>query len=385
MAEVAAVIRVPVGVVCPAIGGLCGNPRRLAPAPAGLWWRGMRSAPFLVLVLTAAFAAEPGAAPTPAVPPSPSTASGERIWPEPRFTHWPALIYADEERNLSFELPVRVSGTPGSVGWEGGAVALPIVLPADTERVSGLMPVPSGFGTHIALLTIADATTSLPLRLADVRQPWPLAALRDGFPVDADGVPTILVDRRRDPASERQWNLLARELPRGTGRPVVVGDPLADLGADAWVGLDAECRPALDDRHPQHAVLVALADLAQPTPRTLVWSPGNGALFGGAWTAEEERVLAAIRSRCAALGAMPRLVLLLPPIPLDPELREQAVERREVLARSAGFQGWAVLDLEAIAGPAEVANRVADGLFTRHPIGPARARITEAIVAELRR
>jgi len=343
----------------------------------------MRSA--LLVLLAATIAAVEGVAPAPIrVPPSPSTAPGVRIWPEPRFTHWPAVIYADEERNLSFELPVKRAGVTGSVGWEG-ASPLPITLPDDTERVSGLMPVPGGYGVHTALITIAEAVTKLPLRLADARRPWPLAALRDGFPVDDAGVPTILVDRRRDPASERQWKLLSSELPRGVGQALIVGDPLADLGGDCWDGLPAERRIALDDRHPQHAVLVALATLPDPLPRTLLWSPGNGALFGGAWSAEEERLLGIVRSRCAALGAMPRLVLLLPPIPLDPELQELARTRRDQLARSAAFQGWSVVDLEEIAGPAERANRVADGLFTRHPIGEARTRINQAIAAEARR
>ena len=346
----------------------------------------MRRAVFILFVASVTVFAPAAETTTPApVPPSPSTAPGVRIWPEPRFTHWPAVIYADEARNLSFELPVKHAGTPGRVGWEGGAPALPITLPDDTERVSGLMPVPSGYGLHTALITIGDVTTRLSLRLADVRQPWPLVAMRNGFPVDAAGVPTILVDRRRDPASERQWKLLSADLPRSTGQPLLVGDPLADLGGDTWQGLSAERRRAVDDRHPQHAVLVALATLPQPLPRTLVWSPGNGALFGGAWTAEEERLLGVVRSRCATLGAAPRLVLLLPPIPLDPELQQQARERREQLARSAGFQGWSVVDLEGIAGPAETANRVADGLFTRHPIGEARQRISDAIAAELRR
>lgn len=342
----------------------------------------MRLVLLVVLASARLIAAEPSS--SAAVPPSPSTAPGVRIWSPPRFTHWPALIYADEERNLSFELPVERAGVLGSVGWDGRP-ALPITLPGDTDRVSGLMPVPAGLGVHTAAITIGSAVTRLPLRLADVRQPWPLAALRDGFPVDGDGVPTILVDRRRDPASERQWNLFDAGLPRATGGPLLVGDPLADLGGDAWQGLTAETRIAVDARHPQHAVMVALATLPTPLPRTLIWSPGNGALFGGAWTPEEERLLGAIRSRCAALGALPRLVLLLPPVPLDPELQEQARTRRDLLARSAGFQGWTVVDLDAIAGAGEAANRVADGLFTRHPIGEARARITAAIAEELRR
>lgn len=337
-----------------------------------------------LLLLAPALAAEDPARTPSTVPPSPSTASGERIWPDPRFTHWPAVVYADEERNLSFELPVKRGGAPGSVGWEKAA-PMPIVLPTDTDRVSGLLPLPSTLGQHVAEMTIEGATTRLRLRLAEVREEWPLARLVDGFPVDADGTPVVLVDRRRDPATERQWQLLSRQLPRGTGRALLVGDPLADLGADSWEGVDAETRVATDDRYPQHATLLALARLPATVPRVLAWSPGNGALFGGAWSPEEERVLGAIRSRCAALGALPRLVLLLPPIPLDPELQEQARQRRDLLARSAAFQGWTVVDLESIAGPAEAANRVADGLFTRHPIGEARTRVRDAIVAELKR
>ncbi|MBA3684234.1 MAG: hypothetical protein H0W72_03230, partial [Planctomycetes bacterium] len=163
----------------------------------------------LTAALSAALSAADAPSPLPAnVPPSPSTAPGVRIWPEPRFTHWPAIVYADEDRNLSFQLPVKQAGTPGEVGWEGQP-QMPIVLPADTDRVSGLLPVPRALGTHVGTLTIAGATTKTPLRLVDVREPWPLASLRDGFPVDRDGVPVVLVDRRRDPGAERTWMLLA--------------------------------------------------------------------------------------------------------------------------------------------------------------------------------
>lgn len=344
----------------------------------------MRRAHALILfpVLAALGAAEPSPAPT--VPPSPSTVSGERIWQPPRLTHWPAVVYADEERNCSFELPVRKSGIAGAVGWEGGE-QLPIVLPEGTDRVSGLLPLPRAAGLHTGLLTIADATTKVALRVADVREPWPLAGLREGFPIDGAGVPVVLVDRRRDPTAERTWTLLATSQPRGTAKAVLVGDPLADMGGDAWSGIDADCRVAVDDRHPEFAVLVALASLTAPVPRTLVWCPGNGALFSGGWTGEEERIIGAIRSRCTALGAQPRFVLVLPPIPLDPELKDLAGERRDLLARSAGFQGWTVIDAEQIAGPADKANRVADGLFTRHPIGEARTRLRDAIAIEVKR
>ncbi len=318
------------------------------------------------------------------VPPSPSTASGERIWPSPRFTHWPAVVYADEVRNGSFALPVRTGGVAGSIGWRDGE-RLPFVLPTDTDRTSGLVVLPRAPGLHTAEVVIGDEQWELTLRVVDARSPWPLAALVDGFPVDIDGVPVVLVDQRRDPAIERQWKLLTQGLPRGTGPAIVIGDPLESLGASVFTGLDAVCRIAVDDRRSEHAALVALAGVLDPVPRTLIWSPGNANLFLGTWTAEEERMLAVVRSHCAVLGAQPRSVLLLPPIPIDAALQESARERREMLARSAAFQGWQVLDAERLAGPADQANRVADGLYTRHPIGPARDRIVAALRAELAR
>lgn len=320
----------------------------------------------------------------PGTPPSPSTVSGERIWPEPRFTHWPAVVYADEERNGSFAIPVRTAGVAGWIGWQDGE-QLPFVLPTDTDRTSGLVVLPRTLGVHTAQVAIGDERWDLQLRVSDARAAWPLAALVDGFPVDAEGLPVVLVDQRRDPAVERQWKLLVQDLPRGTGPAVVIGDPLEALGESVFAGLEADCRVAVDDRRSDHAALVALAGALDPVPRTLIWSPGNANLFLGTWTPEEERVLAVVRSRCAALGAQPRCVLLLPPIPVDAALHESARERREMLTRSAAFQGWQVIDAERLAGPAAEANRVADGLFTRHPIGPARERIVAALRGELAR
>src|SRR4051812_7098583 len=99
---------------------------RWRPGPYPIDNHMMRSVALLILATAAAMAAE-----TPAIPPSPSTATGERIWPDPHFTHWPAIMYGDEQRNASFELPVRKAGVTGSVGWTGGDM-LPFALPADT-------------------------------------------------------------------------------------------------------------------------------------------------------------------------------------------------------------------------------------------------------------
>lgn len=355
------------------LGACAGEPP--TPADAGAQVPG--PAPSAVDAAAPPAASGPAAAPR-AMPPSPSTAPGVRIWPDPRLTHWPAIVYEREERNVSFELPVKRAGVSGSAGWRGGK-ALPFVLPENTERISGLLPLPTETGQHTAEIQIEGVVTALRLRIVDIRQPWPIEALRDGFPVDAENQPVVLVDRRRDPGSELKWRVLAASLARPVGRPLLVGDPLAALGGDAWQGLDAEPRPALDERFPQHAVLAALAQLSDPLPRTVVWSPGNQVLHGGAWSAEEERLFGAIRSRFEAAGVLPRLVLLLPPTPLDAGLQEQARQRRELLQRSAGFLGWTVLDADRVAGNAAEANRVGEGVFTRYPHGAAQERLRRAL------
>ncbi len=102
-------------------------------------------------------------------------------------------------------------------------------------------------------------------------------------------------------------------------------------------------------------------------PRTIVWCPGNQALFGAGWSPEEERVLAVLRRRLEALGYMPRLILVAPPIPLDEALGQQARERRDLLISSATAQGWArssTLPRKWQDSATASANRVQDGLFT---------------------
>ncbi|MCK6487851.1 MAG: hypothetical protein L6R48_05825 [Planctomycetes bacterium] len=374
----------------------------------------------LILAACVAGAAEP------AVPPSPSTHPGKRILPLPHFTHWPAVAYGDERRNAAFtipyanpavdakgfrpvtyEEPVPRCGAPGTVGWEGGE-QLPIRLPEDGEGISGLIDLSLEPGARQALLTLDNPAkapegrgwSALPgdppklvlrlgVRVVDAREDWPLARLQDGYPVDAAGLPVVLLDQRRNADRERKLALLRRDPPRGEGRALVVGDPLEALGRTAWEGLDAECRPAQDDRHPQHAVLVALAQAINRTPaggaaldpRTIVWCPGNQVLAGGAWDAEEERLLGVVRTRCEALGFRPRLVLALPPLPVDG--REHAQERRELLRRSANQLGWVVLDLARAAGEPEDANQVGEQVFTTNPNGTAQERMRAALAGEL--
>ncbi len=327
------------------------------------------------------------------IPPSPSTAPGIRIWPDPAFTHWPAVVYDDETRNVSFALPVKKAGVGGSIGWEGD-ISLPFTLPSDTDRISGLVPLPMNPGVHRADVTIGTGADAghwkLSLRVVAATDAWPLAGLKDGFPVDDAGVPVVLVDHRRS-ADREPWALLRSAPPRPTGRALVVGDPMEALGATAWDGLDAETRPALDDRYPQHAVLVALAKLPAGTaqgsqaPRTIIWCPGNQVLYGAAWSEEEERLLGVISTHCAALGITPRLVLAAPPMPLDDDLQDTATKRRDLLMRSANLQGWVVVDLAAAAGDPKQADQVSPGLYTRYPNHDAQKRMRDALAGELAR
>jgi hypothetical protein len=339
----------------------------------------LRTVALIALSISALAAAEEAG-----IPPSPSLATGERIWPEPRFTHWPAVMYEDEVRNASFQLPVRRASVAGSVGW-AGSERLSFTLPADTDRISGLIGVPNKLGVHEATITISGKSWTLAMRIADARQPWPLQGLENGFPVDADRRPVVLLDHRRDPASNRKFWLLSQSLPRPQGRALIIGDPMEALGKSLWEGIDADQRPVADDRYPQHAVLVALSQLPDPLPRSIVWCPGNQVLFGGAWSSEEERLFGVIRTRCEMLGAMPTMILLLPPTPMNEELAEVARERREQLTRSAVSLSWIVIDSDLAAGPPEKANQINENAFARYPYGEAQARVRKALTDALAR
>ncbi len=326
------------------------------------------------------------------VPPSPSSAPGVRIWPDPHFSHWPAIVYPDEARNLAFALPVKKPGVAGTIGWSGQD-SLPFTLPTDAESISGLLALPTAIGNHRATVVIESGSFPITMRIADAREAWPIVRLENGFLVDAQGLPVVLQDRRRGTREERVWSLLEAGEARPDGRALMVGDPLEALGARVWDGLDVDTHPATDERYPHHAVLVALAavfgevsaDARQRLPRTIVWSPGNQALHGGAWSPEEERVLGIVRTRCERLGLLPRLVLALPPLPIDAHLQQVAVERRELLLHSASRLGWVVVDLARAAGPASEANRVAPQVFTSYPLAAAQERMRAALREALAR
>jgi hypothetical protein len=316
------------------------------------------------------------------IPPSPSTAPGVRIWSDPKFTHWPVVAYREEVRNVAFALPVKRAGANGTIGW-AGQDPMPFTLPTSADSISGLLPLPADIGVHQAQVALNKGNFPISLRIADAREAWPLARLENGFPVDAQGQAVVLQDRRRGSREERVWSALDAGGVRPTGRAVLVGDPLEALGSKVWDGIDAEARVAIDERFPHHAVLVALSsiladgtgDLRQRLPRTIVWCPGNQTLHGGAWSEEEERVLGLVRTRCERLGITPRLVMALPPLPVDEHLQAKATERRDLLMRSANRLGWVVVDLKRAAGAPEEANRVAPQVFTTYPLAEAQTRM----------
>lgn len=294
------------------------------------------------------------------------------------FDTWPALITADEEHRLAFHLTADAPST-AVVSWAGVSGQ---TFPFPAGDSIGLLPLPTKIVVQRGEVRLGEQAIPLAVHLADVTGPWPITGLRHGLPIDADGVPVVLVDHRRS-ANDRRRELLA---PQALSRParmaIVVGDPLATPDGDAWRGLNADLRPAMDERYPQHAVLVVLATLDRP--RSVIWCPGNAALYAGTW-AEESRLCAAFAHRCTALGIRPRLILALPPLPVSQVLRASAESRRQILRVAAQAAGWDILDLALIAGDPTTANRFAPGFFTDYPVGEAQQRIRIALREELRR
>ena len=317
------------------------------------------------------------------LPPSPADVPGVRIWPPPMFTHWPAIAYADESRNAAVGLPVKGPGLKAEWGWEGDK-PIPLTLPDDAERTSGLVDLRLEPGLRRLRVGMPDGDHRLPLRVVPAAETaWPIERLVDGYPVDVSGVPVVLLASRPQPGRERTWARLKDSHPRPNGRAILVGDPLEALGETAWSGLDAELRPATDLVKPHHACLVALARFTAPLPRTVVWSPGNGAIQVGEPDPEEVRLLGVLRERFAALGVEPLLIVALPPAPVEERLAAAHEARREALQAEADRTGWRILDLARAAGPATTANRMGENVFTAYPNGPAQARVRETLRAAL--
>lgn len=281
---------------------------------------------------------------------------------------WPALAMADERHSVALRLPT------GAVefGWEGQA---PVAVEAPAGGGEALLALPLRAGRLAGTLRRYGGEDDVAVRLVDAAAAWPIAGLRDGLPVDAEGVAVVLLDRRRTANDLRRARLGPAAPPRPGGRPLLVGDPLASAFGSAWSGLAAEQRPAAG-----HAALVALADPGRP--RGIVWCPDQAALYAGTWP-EEGRLCSALVRRLAALGIAPRLTVALPPAPADPAWRAAAQHRAAALADAAGAAGWHVLDLAAAAGEPQAANRLADGLWAEAPVGEALARVRTALAAEL--
>jgi hypothetical protein len=295
--------------------------------------------------------------------------------PLAELTAWPAVVTADERQQVAFRLHAPDAGA-AVIAWDGapaGEFAVPVGVS------DGLLVLPTGLGLHQGEARLGGGSVPLAIRLAAVEEPWPIAGLRDGLPVDATGAPVVLVERRRTVNDLRRERLVERSAPRRpVGRPLLVGDPLGD----AWRGLNAELRAIGDVRYPQHAALVTLASVAQS--RSIVWSPGNGALFARTWSGEG-RLCSALSARLTAMGIRPRLVLALPPAPVAAAWAADDARRRQELSAAARAAGWELCDLAAAAGDPLIANRLAAGLYDEHPVGAALERVRTTLRDELAR
>lgn len=324
------------------------------------------------------------------VPPSPSQASAERIWPDPHLTHWPPLIYDDESRNAALTLPIREAGVAGWWGWQNGP-RIPFTLPQQAmgDQTAGLIGIPQEVGRHQGQVVIADHSWPLALRVIDVdSKPWPHQGLENGFPVDAEGVPVVVRLRRQYGQGDRRWIALRGRPPAGQGPALFIGDPLLSLGRGVIDPVtqadDQEALPSLvthfvDSAHPSAAGLVAWAQWQHLEPRLVVWSPGNRCLESRLWTAEELRFMEAINQSVTAAGYQPRAVLLLPPLPVEQALRERAHGRLQALRYHATRHGWEVLDGEAIAGRQGQGAELSPGLYLRYPHGAAQDALREKL------
>ncbi len=327
--------------------------------------------------------AEPPRLDTSDWPPGPAAVPGRRIWQPARFSAWPSLVYADEARHVALDMPLITAGQI-RLGWAEQVHELPVPEALIGKRHGALQPMPMAPGWHELLISVPQqGERQLGLRLVDIADPWPHTGLRAGQPVDAAGHPVVIRMPRWQSEQQRRWALFSRRPQAPTGEALVLGDPLVADNDDVFRDLPARCQLATDPLHPEAALLLAVAGLQPPYPRLLCWSPGNAALHSGTWSAEEARVFTALRLRFDALGWRPRLLVLLPPWPADPALQEQATARREWLQRQSAFLGWELLDAAVLAGPAQQANRVAEGVFTRYPRGAAQTAIRAALRAVL--
>ncbi len=284
---------------------------------------------------------------------------------------WPAIVCADEQHSVTLHLP----GGQASFGWDGG-LPLALTVPEGGGEALLLLPQPRGTAV-IGALHSGGAEERFSVRLVDAAEAWPVVGLRDGQPVDADGTAVVLVDRRRTANDVRRARLGAAAPARPNGRPLLVGDAMATAFGSPWSGLMAEQRSGAG-----HAVLVALADPGRP--RSIVWCPDQVALIAGTW-AEEGRLCSALSRRLAALGIAPRLVVALPPAPVDPARRDEASGRAQALRAAAYAAGWQTIDLAAAAGEAQAANGIVGGLWAEFPVGAALKRVHQALADELSR
>jgi hypothetical protein len=308
----------------------------------------------------------------------------------PAVTHWPAIIYEDEKRNLALRIPIPSPGLSGSLGWVGSP-AQPFTLPREisamglpmTEATGAVVDLPANPGLHSLVVTMPGISWQQDILIRPADSAWGITALRNGFPVDSKDRPTILTIVRRDYNLERRHGLFKPSLKRPSGPAVFIGDPLTAMGKSPLDGLELKRTDAGNQRYPLSAALIGLDTLLASGPTNLIWSPGNGDVDERTWSPELPRLMELVAHMAERSGFMPRCILLLPPEPVDPAIRPLALERNKVLTTAAEFHGWTIIDTPKICGSADTANLLSPGFYAPSIVGPARETLQAAIKAAL--
>ena len=172
---------------------------------------------------------------------------------------------------MAIELPRAISKAAWQ--WEGGA-SIPLRLPnpaeSGVEQTAALIAIPNALGIKSGHLQLDEQRVDLSVRIVDAKSgPLPHARLVDGHPVDASGTPIILSIPEDKGSGDRRWWALRSPLPRGSGKPVFIGDPLASLGQTVLPDeLQRYEQVLFDEPYPDNAGLVAWAQVAATQPRT---------------------------------------------------------------------------------------------------------------------
>ena len=250
-----------------------------------------------------------------------------------RLVSVPSIVYQDERWYLHFQQ--RGPVLSGSL-WVRDSDGRRCYFSLEDDDRSAAAHVPLDIQPGISTVQWWTSTglRELTVRVADLRQEYPIVDHVEGLPVGDQGRAVVLMAPRAD--ERRLIDPEHRKTPRGR----------------AFIFGDAPVVGQLQERG-YEVTMVAGAALGQQDwqtddPAILVWAPGNQEMLAGRWRLQEERILGVLRYRRDHLAPDARLLLVLPPMPHDPALRQSAHQRRQLLRSSAFGQGWEVLDTDDV-------------------------------------